>query len=109
MKRILSRILPHLTIILGLMTVVFYIVDGFNEVMAFMSSALSKQVFLALAISAIISSVLLISRQWKEDDRKARKAERLIEESTSVATEDVDPFEDDDDDFTFSLDEKTDE
>lgn len=108
MKRILSRALPHLTIILGLMTLVFYVVDGFNAVMAFMASELSKQVFMVLAVCAIISSVMLISRQWKEDDRKARKAARLIEESTSVATEDVDPFEDDDDDFTFSLDEKTD-
>lgn len=109
MKRILSRALPHLTIILGLMTLVFYVVDGFNAVMAFMASELSKQVFMVLAVCAIISSVMLISRQWKEDDRKARKAARVIEESTSVATEDVDPFEDDDDDFTFSLDEKTDE
>ena len=109
MKRILSRALPHLTIILGLMTLVFYVVDGFNAVMAFMASELSKQVFMVLAVCAIISSVMLISRQWKEDDRKARKAARLLEESTSVATEDVDPFEDDDDDFTFSLDEKTDE
>ena len=108
MKRILSRALPHLTIILGLMTLVFYVVDGFNAVMAFMASELSKQVFMVLAVCAIISSVMLISRQWKEDDRKARKAARLTEESTSVATEDVDPFEDDDDDFTFSLDEKTD-
>ena len=108
MKRIFARALPHLTIILGIMTLVFYVVDGFNAVMAFMASELSKQVFMALAVCAIISSVMLISRQWKEDDRKARKAARLIEESTSVATEDVDPFEDDDDDFTFTLDEKTD-
>ena len=97
MKRILSRILPHLTIILGLMTVVFYIVDGFNEVMAFMASELSKQVFLALAISAIISSVLLISRQWKEDDRKARKAERRrAEEERIEQAEPDDPFDADD-------------
>ena len=110
MKRILSRALPHLTIILGLMTLVFYVVDGFNAVMAFMASELSKQVFMVLAVCAIISSVMLISRQWKEDDRKARKAARLLEESTpDEPVEDVDPFEDDDDDFTFSLDEKTDE
>jgi hypothetical protein len=94
MKRILSRILPHLTIILGLMTVVFYVVDGFNEVMAFMASELSKQVFLALAICAILSSILLISRQWKEDDRKARKAARRQEEEERVEqAEPDDPFD----------------
>jgi len=94
MKRILSRVLPHLTIILGLMTLVFYVVDGFNAVMAFMASELSKQVFMVLAICAIISSVMLIARQWKEDDRKAKKAARRKETEDIVEqTEPEDPFE----------------
>ena len=87
MKRILSRALPHLTIILGLMTLVFYVVDGFNAVMAFMASDLSKQVFMALAICAIISSVMLIARQWKEDDRKAKKAARQQDGAELAAAE----------------------
>ena len=104
MKRILARILPHLTIILGIMTLVFYVVDGFNAVMAFMASDLSKQVFLALAISAIISSILLISRQWKEDDRKARKAARRREAEEKIEqAEPEDPFDSDD----FFLSDKT--
>lgn len=85
MKRMLSRALPHLTIILGVMTLVFYVVDGFNAVMAFMASELSKQVFLALAVCAIISSIMLISRQWKEDDRKARKAAKLLDAAEADA------------------------
>lgn len=87
MKRILSRVLPHLTIILGVMTLVFYVVDGFNAVMAFMASDLSKQVFMVLAVSAIISSIMLISRQWKEDDRKAKKAAKRLESAELEATE----------------------
>lgn len=87
MKRILSRVLPHLTIILGVMTLVFYVVDGFNAVMAFMASDLSKQVFLVLAVCAIISSVMLISRQWKEDDRKANKAARHQDVAEIAAAE----------------------
>lgn len=87
MKRVLARALPHLTIILGLMTLVFYVVDGFNAVMAFMASELSKQVFMVLAVCAIISSVMLISRQWKEDDRKARKAARHQEAAELAAAE----------------------
>ena len=94
MKRLLSRILPHLTIILGVMTLVFYVVDGFNAVMAFMASELSKQVFMVLAVCAIISSGMLISRQWKEDDRKARKAARRREEEERVnQSEPEDPFD----------------
>ena len=87
MKRILARALPHLTIILGLMTLVFYVVDGFNAVMAFMASELSKQVFMVLAVCAIISSIMLIARQWKEDDRKARKAARHHDEAEAAAAE----------------------
>ena len=94
MKRIFFRVMPHLTIILGVMTLVFYVVDGFNAVMAFMSSELSKQVFLLLAICAIISSILLINRQWAEDDRKARKAARL--EEVIKPGETIDPFDSDD-------------
>ncbi len=106
MKRFLSRALPHLTIILGVMTLVFYVVDGFNAVMAFMASDLSKQVFMVLAVCAIISSIMLISRQWKEDDRKASKAAELIEEEPPVLpSESVDPF---DDEVDFSLNRKKD-
>ena len=97
MKRVLSRVLPHLTIILGVMTLVFYVVDGFNAVMAFMASELSKQVFMVLAVCGIITSIMLISRQWKEEDRKARKAARLEEAASS------DPLENG---FASFLDEK---
>ena len=94
MKRIFSRALPHLTIILGVMTLVFYVVDGFNAVMAFMASELSKQVFMVLAICAIISSVMLISRQWKEDDRKAKKAAKRHELAEAEAAEAMFELED---------------
>ena len=87
MKRILARVLPHLTIILGIMTLVFYVVDGFNAVMAFMASELSKQVFMVLAVCSIISAIMLIARQWKEDDKKARKAARHQEEAEAAAAE----------------------
>ena len=85
MKRILSRALPHLTIILSVMTLVFFIVDGFNAVMAFMASDLSKDIFAVLAVCSISTSVMLIARQWKEDDRKARKAARQQEAQDAIA------------------------
>ena len=76
MKRIIARALPHLTIILSLMTLVLYTVDGFNPIMAFMANAFSKQIFAVLAVCAGTSSVMLIGRQWQEDDRRARKLAR---------------------------------
>ncbi len=76
MKRLIVRALPHLTIILSLMTLVFFAVDGFNPVMAFMASELSKRIFAVLAVCSIATSVMLIARFWKEDDRRNRKAAR---------------------------------
>jgi len=76
MKRLIARALPHITIILGLMTLVFFVVDGFNPIMAFMSNELSKKIFAVLAVCGIASSVMLIARQWQEDDRRARKLAR---------------------------------
>lgn len=76
MKRLIVRVLPHLTIILSLMTLVFFAVDGFNPVMAFMASELSKRIFAVLAVCSIATSVMLIARFWKEDDRRNRKAAR---------------------------------
>lgn len=87
MKRIIARALPHLTIILSLMTLVFYVVDGFNPIMAFMSNELSKIIFAVLAVCALISSILLIARQWSEDDRRARKLARQQRRDALLAEE----------------------
>ena len=58
------------------MTLVFFVVDGFNPIMAFMSNELSKKIFAVLAVCGIASSVMLIARQWQEDDCRARKLAR---------------------------------
>jgi len=83
MKRLIARALPHLTIVLSLMTLVLFSVDSFNLVMAFMASELSKHIFAVLAVCAFSTSVLLIARQWREDDRRARRASKR-EESPSL-------------------------
>jgi hypothetical protein len=87
MKRWIARALPHLTIILSLMTLVFFVVDGFNSVMAFMANDISKAIFAVLAVCSITTSVMLISRQWKEDDRRARKAARQQEDARTTAAQ----------------------
>ena len=74
MKRLIARGLPHLTIILSLMTLVLFAVDGFNAVMGFMANEISKHIFAVLAVCSIASSVMLIARFWKEDDRRAKRA-----------------------------------
>ena len=93
MKRIITRALPHITIILGLMTLVFFVVDGFNPIMAFMSNELSKKIVAVLAVCAVASSVLLIARQWQEDDRRARKLARQQRRQELLAEETEKSFE----------------
>lgn len=74
MKRFLVRAVPHLTIVLALMTLIFFCIDRVNPIMAFMTSELSKWVFAVLAVLAIVSSLLLIAAEWRADDRLARRA-----------------------------------
>ncbi len=93
MKRLISRVLPHITIILGLMTLVFFVVDGFNPIMAFMANELSKKIFAVLAVCAVASSVMLIARQWQEDDRRARKLARQQRKQELLAEETEKSFE----------------
>ena len=93
MKRIITRALPHITIILGLMTLVFFVVDGFNPIMAFMSNELSKKIFAVLAVCAGTSSVMLIGRQWQEDDRRARKLARQQRKQELLSEETEKSFE----------------
>ncbi len=86
MKRLILRGLPHLTIILALMTLVLFTVDGFNAVMGFMENEISKHIFAVLAVCSIVTSVTLIARFWKEDDRRARRAaKRLAAEEAAQA------------------------
>ncbi len=93
MKRLISRVLPHITIILGLMTLVFFVVDGFNPIMAFMANELSKKIFAVLAVCAVASSVMLIARQWQKDDRRARKLARQQRKQELLAEESEKSFE----------------
>ena len=68
----LKKWIPHITIILALMTLTFFIIDRFNSFMDFMTSEMSKWVFAALAVFAIASVVRLIAADWREDERERK-------------------------------------
>ncbi len=75
----IKRFLPHITLVLGLMTLTFFGIDRVNTGMAFMTSELSKWVFAALALTAIVTSVFLIGSNWREEARAARRKQRARE------------------------------
>ena len=78
MKKPITRILPHLTIVFSLMTLTFFVIDRINVAMAFMSSEQSKWVFTILAALSCPTAIMLIYSQWREDVRAARReAKRL--------------------------------
>ncbi len=69
----IKRALPHVTIVLSLMTLTFFCIDRVNTNMAFMTSELSKWVFMLLAVCALLSSLMLAGFHWRDDARQARK------------------------------------
>lgn len=88
--KFIKRVLPHLTIILSLMLLTFFVIDRVNSAMAFMTSEMSKWLFMAIAVCAIFTSIFAIGGQWREDAREAKRelkqqakaqkqAERLFE------------------------------
>ena len=64
MKR-LSKILPHITIILAGMFIVFWILDILNPTMNFINRKISNKLLLAFCISAIITAILSAQERQK--------------------------------------------
>ena len=76
MKKII-RLLPHATLILSLMVLTFFVIDRFNEYMAFMSSEISKWVIAGLALCALLSAGrLILADQAEPRPRKPHPSER---------------------------------
>lgn len=76
MKKII-RLLPHATLILSLMVLTFFVIDRFNEYMAFMSSEISKWVIAGLALCALLSAArLILADQAEPRPRKPHPSER---------------------------------
>lgn len=74
----MKKVFPHITIILSVMTLTFFVIERFNAMMAFMTSRLSQWVFAALAVLAIITSIRLIKADW-DADRRARERQARLE------------------------------
>lgn len=69
MKR-LSKILPHVTIILAGMFIVFWILDILNPTMNFINRKISNKLLFAFCISAIITAFLAVYYQRKSDRKE---------------------------------------
>ena len=72
----LRKILPHVSIVLCNMYIVFYLIDRVNSAMAFINNSLTKALLLVLCvISTINASYLILDERRKTVARNRRRAE----------------------------------
>lgn len=64
MKRVI-RILPHITIVLSIMFITFWVLDIFNPMMNFINTDLSKILLLIFCISSLITSIITVALDRK--------------------------------------------
>lgn len=87
----MKKIFPHITIVLSLMTLTFFVIERFNEMMGFMTSRMSQWLFAAAAVFALICAVRLIAADLREEqrarERRERRARRARQEAESLAAQ----------------------
>ena len=73
----LRKILPHLSILLSNMYIVFFLIDRVNSAMAFINNDLTKWLLLAASVVSIANAVILIraerSRIRREEKRRVMR------------------------------------
>ena len=70
MKRFLRFVwglLPHVTLILSLMLLTFFVIDQFNESMAFLTNAITKWL---LGVDALLTAILSVKAVVTEKTKK---------------------------------------
>lgn len=72
----MKKIIPHISLPLSIMVLTFFCIDRVNDVMAFMTSEISKWTIAGLALTSLITSVCLIVSNIKEKARLARLEEK---------------------------------
>jgi uncharacterized integral membrane protein len=72
--------LAHTSIIIGMMLVIFFVIDRFNPAMEFLSSNISKWLILAFAVCSILnglfSAVFLFQRLKRQEEKRSHPQTR---------------------------------
>jgi len=80
--------LAHASIIIGMMFVIFFVIDRFNPAMEFLSSSISKWLILAFAICSILnglfSAVFLFQKQKRHEERHGSAPLKAAPDQNSV-------------------------
>jgi hypothetical protein len=72
--RLLLRAIPHVSIVISGMLIVFFCIDRVNDAMGFMESDVTKVLILIVSIASIITAALaMVYRARCEDLEEAEK------------------------------------
>lgn len=81
----------HTSIIVGMMFIVFFVIDQFNPAMEFLTSSLSKWLIFFLAVCALFtglfSAVFLFQKQKRRDEKRSHPQARQKYEHERVPQE----------------------
>ena len=81
----------HASIIIGMMFIVFFVIDQFNPAMEFLTSSLSKWLIFLLAVCALFtglfSAVFLFQKQKRREEKRSHPPARQTYEHERVPQE----------------------
>jgi hypothetical protein len=81
----------HASIIVGMMFIVFFVIDRFNPAMEFLTSGLSKWLIFLLAVCALFtglySAVFLFQKQKRRDEKRSHPQARPAYEKPDAPQE----------------------
>ncbi len=61
-----ARLLPHLTIILSGILLVFFVLDQFNPAMGYLDNPAERGLLIVLAVTSIANAILLVACERQE-------------------------------------------
>jgi uncharacterized integral membrane protein len=65
----LKRAIPHLSIVLSVMLLVLYCIDGVNSAMGFLRGNVFKTLLLLSILMSILSGTILIAKNWRRKSK----------------------------------------
>ncbi|SFR81487.1 hypothetical protein [Anaeromicropila populeti] len=66
-QRFLTRVLPHITIVLAGMFVIFWILDILNPTMNFINREISNKLLIIFCTASLVTSIVTIGLERKTD------------------------------------------
>jgi hypothetical protein len=72
--RVMLRLIPHVSIIISGMLIVFFYIDRVNSAMGFMENDVTKMLILILSITSITTSILAAFYRRRAEERRRVEA-----------------------------------